>query len=199
MFRLLFSAIIVFCAMASALPAFAQSASYSTAKRASAMTDKGWPRTITGGATSFSIYQPQIEQWKDNRIEARAAVAVSAGPGKQPAYGVIWFAARTEIDGEPALRHVKDTNLTRIINTRVLLLRDESRGKYYLHLMDGWMDADTTVGATITIRRRGTAVITLPMPATFMAASRRRTSTANGEIRRSLPLQQVQRPGAAHE
>lgn len=196
------------------------------------MTDRGWPRTFASGATLFSVYQPQIERWKDNRFEARAAVAVTTGQSKQPAYGVIWFAARTEIDklnrlvtmtdfvitkasfptnpdraaayqralqtqapkagqvialdrllaelaimqarttssghqlkndppqilfstrpaililvdGEPVLRPVKDTRLTRVINTRVLILRDESKGKYYLHLMDGWMEADALAG-----------------------------------------------------
>jgi hypothetical protein len=50
------------------------------------------------------------------------------------------------IDGSPVLRPVKDTNLDRIINTRVLMLRDQSTGKFYLHVMDGWLEASTTSG-----------------------------------------------------
>jgi hypothetical protein len=214
------------------LSAFAQPASNATARQMTAITDKGWPRMFTGDGTSFAVYQPQIEQWKDNKFEARAAVAVTTGQSKQPAYGVIWFTARTEIDkpnrlvtmtdfvitkvnfptnpdraaayqtvlqaqapkagevialdrlladlaitearasssghqlkndppqiffstrtaililidGEPVLRPVKDTRLTRVINTRTLILRDESKGKYYLRLMDGWMESDAPVG-----------------------------------------------------
>ncbi|MBL8188796.1 MAG: carbohydrate-binding family V/XII [Acidobacteria bacterium] len=210
----------------------AQTASYPNARQSAATTDQGWPRTVASGATSLSVYQPQIEQWKDNLLEARTAVAITANQSKQPTYGVIWFAARTEIDkvnrlvtltdfnitkvsfpatperattyqailqaqapkvsqtialdrlladmaitrakitstgyqlkndppdilfstrpailvlidGEPALRPVRDTQLTRVINTRVLLLRDEAKNKYYLHLMDGWMESDTAVG-----------------------------------------------------
>jgi len=213
-------------------PASAQPAPGPATRQAAAITDRGWPRTFASGATTFSVYQPQIERWKDNQFEARAAVAVTAGQDKQPAYGVVWFAARTEvdkanrlvtmndfvirkvsfptspekaaayqgqlqarllkvaevialdrllaemaiseartassgyqlkndppeiyfstqpailvlIDGEPVLRPVKDTNLDRVINTRVLILHDKSRGKYYLHLMDGWMDADSVAG-----------------------------------------------------
>src|SRR5215510_5260011 len=82
---------------ASTLHAFALPASNSTARQAVAPTDKGWPRTLTDGSTSFSIYQPQIESWKENRLESRAAVAVTTGQRKQPVYGVVWFAARTEI------------------------------------------------------------------------------------------------------
>jgi len=213
-------------------PVFAQAETGKTARQAAAITDKGWPRIFASGTTSFSVYQPQIEQWKDNKFEARAAVAVTTGQSKQPVYGVVWFTARTEIDkvnrmvtmrdfvvrkvnfptspdkatayqnalqakvlkvgevialdrlladmaisqartsgsgyqlkndppeilfstepaililidGEPVLRPVKDTNLNRVINTRVLILQDKSRGKYYLHLMDGWMDADALSG-----------------------------------------------------
>ncbi len=214
-----------------ALPALSQSVPKMVLQQT--MTDKGWPRTYTSGATSFSVYQPQIEAWKDNQFAARAAVAVTTGQSKQPTYGVIWFTSRTEtdkanrlvtmtdfaitkahfpthaeqattyqnllqarvakaaevialdrllaemaineartasagyqlkndppiiyfstrpailvlIDGEPVLRAVKDTNLSRVINTRVLILRDDAKGKFYLHLMDGWMEGDTAAGA----------------------------------------------------
>lgn len=59
---------------------------------------EGWPRTVARGATSLSVYQPQIEQWKDNQLEARSAVAITANQSKQPNFGVIWSTARTEID-----------------------------------------------------------------------------------------------------
>jgi hypothetical protein len=230
--RLVLLLLAAYLLTASALSVFAQSAPNSSAKQVAAQTDKGWPRTLTNGVTLFSVYQPQIDQWKDNRFEARAAVAVTTGQSKQPAYGVIWFAARTEIDkvnrlvrmtdfvitkvsfpinpdkaaayqsilqaqvpkagdvialdrllaemaitqartsssghqlkndppqiffitrraililidGEPILRPVKDTKLDRVINTRVLILKEESRSKYYLHLMDGWMESDSAIG-----------------------------------------------------
>ncbi len=217
---------------ASESSAFAQTDVGKIARQSAAITDRGWPRIFASRATTFSVYQPQIEQWKDNKFEARAAVAVTTGQSKQPVYGVVWFTARTEIDkvnrlvtmtdfvvrkvsfptnadkatayqnalqakvlkadevialdrlladmaisqarisgsgyqlkndppeilfstepaililidGEPVLRPVKDTNLNRVINTRVLILQDKSRGKYYLHLMDGWMDADALSG-----------------------------------------------------
>jgi hypothetical protein len=216
----------------SAASAFAQTATNVNPKQMTATSDKGWPRTFTSGATSFSVYQPQIDKWQDNRVESRAAVAVTTGQSKQPTYGVIWFVARTEIDkvnrlvtmtdfvitrvnfpthadqalafqnllqaqvqktgevialdrllaemaiaeagtlnsgyqlkneppqiffstrqaililidGEPVLRPVKDTDLNRVINTRALILQDESKGKFYLHLMDGWMEADRATG-----------------------------------------------------
>jgi hypothetical protein len=197
-----------------------------------APTDQGWPRKFNSGANSFSVYQPEIEQWQGNRIEARAAVAVAEEQSKQTAYGVIWFAARTEIDkinrlvtmtdirvtrvsfptagdkanlyqsllqqqvpkagqvialdrlladlsmaqaddensgyqlkndpprilfstrpaililmdGAPVLRPIKDTRLERVINTRALIVRDDSNGRFYMHLMDGWVESPAATG-----------------------------------------------------
>src|SRR5262245_9344154 len=53
----------------------------------------------------------------------------------------VFFSTRpailVSIDGTPVLRTVRDTNIERVINTRVLLLRDQLSGKFYLRLMDG--------------------------------------------------------------
>jgi hypothetical protein len=50
------------------------------------------------------------------------------------------------IDGIPVLRPVADTSLERVINTRMLLLRDQASGKFYLRLMDGWMESSNLNG-----------------------------------------------------
>src|SRR5262245_7365317 len=60
--------------------------------------DRGWPRRFEVAGISFAVYQPQVEEWIDNRFSARAAFQVSEGQKKQPSYGVVWFSARTEID-----------------------------------------------------------------------------------------------------
>ena len=50
------------------------------------------------------------------------------------------------IDGAPVLRPVANTSLERVVNTRVLLLRDQISAKFYLHLMDGWMESSSISG-----------------------------------------------------
>src|SRR4029077_6716242 len=47
--------------------------------------------------------------------------------------------------GEPRYGPVKDTRLSRLINTRVLLLRDD-KGTYYLHLYNGYVQAPALNG-----------------------------------------------------
>lgn len=51
------------------------------------------------------------------------------------------------IDGDPRYVPVKETggSLSRVLNTRVLLLKDAS-GKHYLHLFDGYLEAPTLDG-----------------------------------------------------
>src|ERR1041384_7030321 len=50
------------------------------------------------------------------------------------------------IDGTPVQRPVADTSLERVINTRTPLVRDQSSGKFYLRLMDGWMESSSMNG-----------------------------------------------------
>src|SRR5580704_5156099 len=61
-------------------------------------TDKGWPRTFSSGADTFSVYQPQVEKWDGNRVYLYSAVEVENKTAKSSNYGVIRFNARTEVD-----------------------------------------------------------------------------------------------------
>ena len=45
------------------------------------------------------------------------------------------------IDGEAVLRPMENTKLQRVVNTRVLIVFDAKAEKYYLHLMEGWLEA----------------------------------------------------------
>jgi hypothetical protein len=198
---------------------------------AATVSDDGWPRKFAAGGSSFAVYQPQMEQWEGNQWLGRAAFSVVNGTSGQPSYGVLWFAARTEIDkanrivtfadirvtkvsfpsapdkssliqsalqshvsakgerialdrlltemaatdaarataayevkneaprvffstkpailvlidGAPVFRPVQGTELERVINTRVLIVRDR-RNQFYLHLLNGWLQADGLAG-----------------------------------------------------
>jgi hypothetical protein len=49
------------------------------------------------------------------------------------------------IDGPPAYRPVPGTQLQRVINTRLLLLKDEA-GRFYVHIFNGYLDAPSLEG-----------------------------------------------------
>jgi hypothetical protein len=75
--------------------------------------DAGWPRQLLSGATTFSIYQPQIDSWKGNRLAVRAAVAVRDSSTAGPAFGVIWLSARTDVDKTTRLVSLEDLQITK--------------------------------------------------------------------------------------
>src|SRR5580765_4597531 len=75
--------------------------------------DAGWPRAFTSGATTFSVYQPQIESWTGNRLAVRAAVAVRDTGVAEPTYGVIWLSSRTDVDKTSRLVSLEDLTITR--------------------------------------------------------------------------------------
>ncbi|MDR3608640.1 MAG: hypothetical protein P4M08_14855 [Oligoflexia bacterium] len=60
-------------------------------------TDNGWPRLVSN-QEQITIYQPEVESWKGNQLQERAAVSVQRPASPTPAYGVIWIQARTEVD-----------------------------------------------------------------------------------------------------
>ena len=219
--------LVLILTMVCALPIYAQTDSTSRSQ-----SDRGWPRKFEVAGISFAVYQPQVEDWTDNRFSARAAFQVIESQSKQPSYGVLWFTARTEIDkanrlvafsdfkitrvnvpsssdrasiyqgalqahaalkgevisldrlladmtinrngtpgagfevkndpptvffstrpaililidGTPETRPVSGTNLERVINTRVLILSDRAKRRFYLHLMDGWLETSDIMG-----------------------------------------------------
>ncbi len=73
--------------------------------------DPGWPRVIQTDDVTVTIYQPQIEVFQDDRLEANAAVSVETKDSQQPTYGVIKITAHTEIDKEKRLVYLTDIEI----------------------------------------------------------------------------------------
>jgi hypothetical protein len=81
--------------------AYPQTATHSGASATPAGPPLGgdpWPRKTTFQGAKISIYQPQLQSWTGNVLDAYAAVTIKTPGSNATNYGVIWFAARTEID-----------------------------------------------------------------------------------------------------
>lgn len=74
----------------------------------SALPAFAWPLRFEDGGNDFVVYQPQFDRWTDNRLEGRAAVAVTPGSAKEPAFGVVWLSAATQsaAGGEVVIRDI---------------------------------------------------------------------------------------------
>lgn len=66
----------------------AQSAALAQSAAESIPADPGWPRTLTTNGVKLTVYQPQVDEWKNNRLlKARIAFVMSPPEGK-PVVGV---------------------------------------------------------------------------------------------------------------
>jgi hypothetical protein len=97
-------------------PATAQAQARRTAasQPATAQAQADWPRVIEDGQRSITVYQPQIESWRDDRLEARAAVAVDKPGPEAQTLGVVWFKAHTQVDKESDLVRLDDIEVARV-------------------------------------------------------------------------------------
>ncbi len=61
--------------------------------------DPGWPRVFKKSGKELTVYQPQVDYWKDySDIHYRAAIAVKTGSSKQEKYGIVEADAKTVVD-----------------------------------------------------------------------------------------------------
>lgn len=57
-----------------------------------------WPRRFKDSQMEVHVYQPQLEELKDDRVWARAAISARKKEWKQPVFGAIWVNARVSVD-----------------------------------------------------------------------------------------------------
>ena len=75
------------------LPAQAQGASTPTT-----IPPDPWPRVIDLTSGQVLVYQPQINSWKGNQLDFRAALAIKPAGAKDESFGVITATTRTQVD-----------------------------------------------------------------------------------------------------
>jgi hypothetical protein len=70
----------------------------SIAEESPQLTDPGWPREFTLETKKLTVFQPQIDEWKDHStMRFRCAIEVD-GVLKEPTFGVAEIEARTLVD-----------------------------------------------------------------------------------------------------
>jgi hypothetical protein len=60
--------------------------------------DAAWPREIEVPEGTITIYQPELESYKDDKVTGRAAVSFRAKSADKPVFGAVWLSARAMID-----------------------------------------------------------------------------------------------------
>jgi len=101
-------------------------------------------QTILSSAT----FAPSLDRMESALAIEKAQSKSRGVPVNNPVPKFIFSqtpAVLVHIDGEPVWRNVEGTKLVRVLNTRALILGDES-GKVYIHILDGFLGAPTLSG-----------------------------------------------------
>jgi hypothetical protein len=89
-------------------------AATAAATQPAAVDPLAWPRQFQEGGNTFVVYQPQLQKWEGDRLEAQAAAAVTPAGKTEPSYGVIGLSARTDIDKEDRMVTLSDLQFTKV-------------------------------------------------------------------------------------
>ncbi|MGD8628452.1 MAG: carbohydrate-binding family V/XII [bacterium] len=72
----------------------------------------GWPRQIEVEKGKVVIYQPQIESFSGDDLQARAAVSVTPAGQTTPVFGAVWMKARVSTDYDERIVKLVDLEVT---------------------------------------------------------------------------------------
>lgn len=89
-----------------------------------------WPRVYSEDDLDVTIYQPQIDAWNGDTLEARAAVSIRRAEAVEPKLGVVSIRAHTNIDRERGL-----VALDKIEMTKVSFPSDEANADSYFKVL----------------------------------------------------------------
>jgi len=71
-----------------------------------------WPRQLDGEKGQIVIYQPQLESYSGDRLEARAAVSVTEKGETEPVFGAVWLEARVVTDMDTRMVSLESVKVT---------------------------------------------------------------------------------------
>src|SRR5512139_2777364 len=77
-----------------------------------ACADWNWPREVQVNEGTLTIYTPQIEAFRGDKVEGRAAIALTPKDGKETSFGVFWFTARVATDRDSRTVSLEDLKVT---------------------------------------------------------------------------------------
>ncbi|MBL0057770.1 MAG: hypothetical protein IPP35_01270 [Elusimicrobia bacterium] len=71
-----------------------------------------WPLKYVSDVGTATVYQPQLESFKDNKVTGRSAVSVLMRGSKEPWFGAVWMEGRVTTDRETGLVTVESVQVT---------------------------------------------------------------------------------------
>jgi hypothetical protein len=76
--------------------------------------EEGWPREIDTAKGLVVLYQPQLDVFEGNHLEARAAVSVIPTGKTEPVFGAVWLKSLVETDLDTRTVEILDVEVPRV-------------------------------------------------------------------------------------
>lgn len=73
-----------------------------------------WPKTAQSGGATYTMYQPQLDDWDQYSLSAHAAVSVLPAGAKDPVFGVIKIGAKTHVSRSTRTVEFKDIQVAEV-------------------------------------------------------------------------------------
>jgi len=101
------------CALAIGLigSALAQAPPGQTTGQAPAAIGDQWPKTAQLDGATYTVFQPQLDNWDSYNLAAHAAVSVQPPGSQAPVFGVIKVTAKTRVDRLARTVYFTDTTV----------------------------------------------------------------------------------------
>jgi hypothetical protein len=71
-----------------------------------------WPKRFEHPKGTVIMYQPQLEDFKDDKLTARAAVSVKKKEWQAPVFGAVWLSGRVQIDRDTRMATIDEVKVT---------------------------------------------------------------------------------------
>jgi hypothetical protein len=71
-----------------------------------------WPKRFDDPKGTVVMYQPQLEDFKDDKLTARAAVSVKTKAMQAPVFGAIWLTGRVRTDRDTRMATIDEVKVT---------------------------------------------------------------------------------------
>jgi hypothetical protein len=71
-----------------------------------------WPKRFEHPKGTVVMYQPQMEDFKDDKLTARAAVSVKTKAMKAPVFGAVWLSGRVLTDRDTRMATIDEVKVT---------------------------------------------------------------------------------------
>jgi len=110
-----------------------------------------WPQEFAIQNGKISVYQPQLESYKGDKIKGRAALSMQRKGMKEPVFGVVWFSARAITERNTRMVEFTDIEVDRIKFPQSTSEQEKQLTEVLRQESDKWMPTQMALDRLLTL------------------------------------------------